>query len=210
VAAERGAGVACVAAAVASAGDLLLLLAANAGRPEAGALPPPSEGVLVLGHYLGVLAIPLYALGYRQVAAALATGSPRIARWVFGLGAYGSALGGSVHGLTALLISTQRRTDTPLADPLAFVAHAGPYLLPLATLVMATLLAGSILYTVAVLRGGTALPSWMAAASPALLVAILGTLAWPSLALRSFVVPAAPNLAHVIFFALVARATMRH
>jgi hypothetical protein len=210
VAAERGAGVACVAAAVASAGDLLLLLAANAGRPEAGALPPPSEGVLVLGHYLGVLAIPVYALGYRQVAAVLAPGSPRIARWVFGLGAYGSALGGSVHGLTALLISTQRRTDTPLADPLAFVAHAGPYLLPLATLVMATLLAGSILYTVAVLRGGTALPPWMAAASPALLVAILGTLAWPSLALRSFVVPAAPNLAHVIFFALVARATMRH
>lgn len=201
--------VAIAAAVAASAGDLLLLLAANAGRPEAGALPAPSEGLLVLGHYLGALAIPLYALGYRQVARGLAPGSPRIARWVFGLGAYAAALGGTVHGLTALLISTERRAGAPPTDPLAFVAHAGPFLLPLSTLALAALLTGSILYAVAVLRGGTAFPAWMAAANPALLVALVSLLAWPSPLLRAFVVPAAPNLVHVIFFGLVARMTMR-
>jgi hypothetical protein len=57
-----------VAAIAATAGDLLLLAASNAGRPGFEWLPAPSEPALWIGTYLGVLAIPCYGLGYREVA----------------------------------------------------------------------------------------------------------------------------------------------
>jgi hypothetical protein len=50
--------VAALAAAAATAGDLLLLWAGNAARPEL-ALPRPPAGVLRVGMWLGTLAMPL-------------------------------------------------------------------------------------------------------------------------------------------------------
>ena len=100
----RPAGVAAVAAALAAtAGDLLLLWVANAARPELHLAPPP-PGALVAGYYLGVLAIPLYGLGYWEVAQGLAPAGERAARAVFLLGLSGGALGGVVHGVTGLVI----------------------------------------------------------------------------------------------------------
>ena len=59
----RGAcALAAVAALAASAGDLLLLWVASAGRTELG-LPAPLPGALLAGHLLGVFAIPLYGVG---------------------------------------------------------------------------------------------------------------------------------------------------
>ena len=60
-------GAALAGAVAASAGDLALLWAGWAADGRLGiAAPPP--GTLVAGHYLGVLGIPLYGLGYRALA----------------------------------------------------------------------------------------------------------------------------------------------
>src|SRR6186997_2609559 len=81
--------VATLAAVCASLGDLALLYVANARRPEL-ALPPPPDGLLLAGFYLGVLALPLYGLGYWRVASGLHDAAD--ARRVVALGAFGGAL----------------------------------------------------------------------------------------------------------------------
>ena len=120
----RAAGLAAtVAALAATAGDLLLLWVANAARPELSALPPPPPVSLIAGYYLGVLAIPLYGLGYWQVAEDIASGGRRVARAVFLLGLSGGAVGGVVHGVTGLVIHADRLLGAAGDDPLAVVGR---------------------------------------------------------------------------------------
>jgi len=198
----RAAGVAAtVAALAATAGDLLLLWVANAARPELRGLPPPPPGSLVAGYYLGVLAIPLYGLGYWQVAEDITPGGRRAARAVFFLGLAGGVVGGVVHGVTGLVIHADHLLGAAGEDPLAVVARHGAFLLPLWGLLGVLVVGGSILYARAVLGGSTRYSRWMAALNPALLVAVLGALATASPRLEAFLLPAAPNVAHVLFFA---------
>ena len=65
---------------------------------------------------------------------------------------------------------------------------------------------GPIVFAAAVWRGDTALPRWMALTSPVALVLIAVLLGAPTPIGRALLVPAAPNLAHVWFFALAALA----
>ncbi|MBW2244905.1 MAG: hypothetical protein JRH01_23230 [Deltaproteobacteria bacterium] len=182
--------VAALAAVAASLGDLMLLTAADA--PPAG---------LIVGHYLGVLGIPLYALGYSAVARLLAPSHSAAARVVFGTGLFAAAIGGTVHGVTAVIIRFAADAQPGSADSLQ---PAGAFLLPLWVLLgIATVLASGF-YARAVASGATALPRWMAVANPLMLVlsiALIGSVAGPA---QRVLVLAAPNLAHVMFFALVA------
>jgi len=148
-----------------------------------------------------VLAIPLYGLGYWQVAEDIASGGRRVARAVFLLGLSGGAVGGAVHGVTGLVIHADRLLGAAGDDPLAVVGRYGAFLLPLWGLLGVLVVVGSILYARAVLGGSTRYSRWMAALNPALLVAVLGALATVSPRLEAFLLPAAPNVAHVLFFA---------
>ncbi len=189
-----------LAAVAASLGDLALLYVVNARRADLG-LPPPPAGLLVAGFYLGVLALPLYGLGYWQVAAGLRRDDPRGARHVFVLGAYGGALGAVVHGVTAHVIRVEELAGVPGADPLAVIAQHGVFLLPLWGALTLMTIAGSTIYATVVLRGRSAYPRWMAFVNPALMLVATSLLALPSVWLAAFLLPAAPNLVHVVFFA---------
>ncbi|MCP5057902.1 MAG: hypothetical protein GY937_14450 [bacterium] len=187
---RRLAIVAALAAVAASAGDLLLLTTADG--PPAG---------LVVGHYLGVLAIPLYGLGYWAVAQLLAPGRAAAARAVLGTGLFAAAIGGTVHGVTAVIINAAANAQGDSAEALQ---AAAAFLLPLWVLLGVAALSASGFYARAVASGATALPRWMALANPLaliLLLAAIGGLAGPA---QRVLVLAAPNLAHVAFFALVA------
>lgn len=198
----RGAcALAAVAALVASVGDLLLLWFANAGRSELG-LPVPPDGALLVGHQLGVFAIPLYGVGYWGVSRAIGAARGRAARFVFVTGALGGAYGGVVHGITGMAEQLERAAGIAPGDPMAFVARLGAFLVPLWIGIAAAIAAGSIVFAVAVARGDTALPRWMAFANPLALVMLAALLGAPTPIGRALLVPAAPNLAHVWFFAL--------
>ena len=83
------------------------------------------------------------------------------------------------------------------------VGRHGVFLVPLWLVLGGLTLAGSALYTAAVLGGRTAYPRWMAAASPAALLVALSVVAVvlpPEL--RTYLLPAGPNVVHVLFFAL--------
>jgi hypothetical protein len=189
------------AALAATAGDFAMLWVANAraDAPLAAALPPPPPGVLLAGHLAGVLAIPLYAAGYVALARLVVPRDGTAARWIAALGVYGSAVGAAVHGVTGVWIA--RTEAEPGADPVGAVLAAGGYLVPLWAVVALTTCAGAVVYTVAVARGRSVLARGFALASPLTITAALAILglgfAWGP----AFLVPAAPNLAHVAFFA---------
>ncbi|MBI1817266.1 MAG: hypothetical protein HYR72_20025 [Deltaproteobacteria bacterium] len=187
------------AALLASIGDLLLLHVAQLGPEDCGIARMACWPELLTGHYLGVLTIPLYGIGYWQVSRGLGANDWR-ARWVFALGAYASALGGAVHGLTALIIRASPADPNAPGDPFAALAPYAPYLLPLWLLLGVLALAGSALFTLVILTTRTAYPRWFAFANPVVLVALASLATLPAPAIASYVIPAAPNLAHIVFF----------
>lgn len=196
---------AALAALAASAGDVLLLWYASGGRPDLPMLPPIGGGALVAGHYLGVLAIPLYAVGYGGVAQAIRGAGERAARQVFLAGAFGAAYGAAVHGITAIAEHAGRGAAGP-ATPAAILGPYTVFLGPLWIALAALALVGSVVYTRAVASGATLLPRRMALASPVALCALAALLAAPTPLGRALLVPAAPNVAQLWFFALAALA----
>jgi len=193
-----------LAASAASAGDLLLLWFANGGRADLPTLPPIGDGWLLVGHILGVVAIPLYAVGYWGLAEAIRPADPAAARRVFLLGAAIGAYGAVIHGITGMAEHIVRAAGLPARDPLLSVRQLGAYAGPLwiAVFVLGSML--SVVFGRAVARGDTDLPRWMALANPVALVALAALLGAPTPLGRAILVPAAPNVAHVWLFALAA------
>ena len=201
----RVAGItAVVAAIIASAGDFLLLYVANAPKYEFGLTAEQANRWLLIGHYCGVLAIPLYSLGYWHVSRGLAAAGQRISRSVFALGVYTAAVGSAIHGLTAFgLHASPLAEGQPSPHPLEVLTppELVPYLLPLWALIGLAMLTGSVLYAFAVFRRPTAYPKWGALLNPMLLVVAGDMLALVSPLLTDFLVVWMPNLAHILFFA---------
>lgn len=196
--------VAALAALVASAGDFLLLYVANAQRHELG-LPEPGRAWLWLGGALGVVAIPFYALGYRSASHLVATASLGGARALFLTGAAGALFGAVIHGLTTAHIHAELDAAVPGRDPLASLVDSGPLLLTLWGLAAFLVVIASSVFLCFVGRGTSAAPRGAALANPAFLTIALAAVGLPSVLLRSFLTPAAPNLAHLVFFAVCSR-----
>jgi hypothetical protein len=184
----------------ASVGDLALLWVAWAADGRFGFASPPA-GTLLAGHYLGILGIPLYGLGYRALARGIRAAAPRAARAVALLGAVGSVVGAVVHGLTGALTATALRTGAVTApDAMAAIPEAA-LLLPLWAIVAVVLALGSAVFATVVGQGGTRFPRACAVCNPLLATLVIAMLAAPFPVTAAFIVPAAPNLAHVVVFA---------
>jgi hypothetical protein len=199
----RHARVAAFAALLASAGDLILLYVANAQREELG-LPQVGRAWLWLGGALGVLFIPLYALGYRAASRLVAPVSSSAAQVLFASGAIAAILGSLIHGLTTAYIGADLEAAVPGRDPLASVVSWGAPLLALWGLAALLVLVASGVFLWCVSRGATRAPRSAALANPALVTVVLSAVGLPSVLLRSFLTPAAPNLAHLVFFSVCA------
>jgi hypothetical protein len=195
----RLAWLAAAAAALASGGDLLMLYVAHAARPELGLGPVPA-GLLTLGGVLGVLAIPLYALGYRAAGGLAASAGEAPGRAIVALGTAAALAGALIHGLTALHIRADLAAGAPVREPLAAVAAWGLPILVLWGAAALMVLAASVLFVGCVLRARGRLPRALALANPALLTVLLALPGVCSSLAAAFLTPAAPNLAHGLFF----------
>lgn len=201
---RRSCAVAALAAVVATVGDLSMLYVANAGRPELDlAAAPPA--LLWIGGVLGVVAIPFYLLGYRAAATLVAAGYVRHARVIAGAGTLGSVLGAVIHGCTAFFIRHGLASGAPAQDPLAAVAGS-PLLLTLWGAATLLVIAASVAFAVALRRGVPGVPRGLAWANPAVVTIALSLVGSVTPMSRAFILPAAPNLAHVVFFVACVRA----
>jgi len=186
---------------VATAGDLAMLWVSNADRPDFAWLPRPPEGIDVVGARVGAVALLAYGVGYVGVARRL--GRPADLRLI-GLGIATGIVGASIHGLTGAAVHAQHVGGGPPTSPAEFLARHGGTLIPLWIVAAVLAIAASAVYATAVLQGASSLPRPMWAANPALLTVGLAAVGAATPLLRAFLVPAAPNVAHVLFFAAVA------
>ncbi|MEZ5595948.1 MAG: hypothetical protein R3E84_06075 [Pseudomonadales bacterium] len=182
----------------ASLGDFAMLYVGNAMRPDLQ-LPPPPEMLLWLGWLLGVLGLPLYGYGYAAAVAGDGSPAARLARIS---GAVAGFVGAAVHACTGWIIAGDRQTGGTAGAPLEGVAMGGGVLLTLwavtgvAILVAVAALVASRLRT----RRSTFMSTWL---NPVTLLLVLVLVSLPSAALQAFLLPAAPNVAHLLFFLLV-------
>jgi hypothetical protein len=195
----RCAYIAAFAALVASAGDLLLLYVANSQRDALG-LPRAGPAWLWLGGVLGVVAIPFYAFGYWSASRLVAAASSRAARALFICGTGGALVGSVIHGVTAVYIGAELEAAGPGRDPLESLLGWGPLVFVLWGVAALLVIAASALFLWFVGRGATAVPRAGALANPAFGTIALAAAGLPCVVLRSFLTPAAPNIAHFIFF----------
>ena len=195
--------VAALAALVASCGDLLMLYVVGATRADLG-LAPAASWMLPLSYYLGVLAIPFYALGYAELAAVLARDTPRASRVILITGVAVGVLGAVLHGVIGVSNEAQIRAGADMPNPMEGLLVYGEYILPLAVAVGVLGLLASGVYAVAVASGRSPLPRWAALVNPALLILVMSLASSGSARLEAFLAPASPNLAHILFFAVLA------
>ena len=191
--------IAALAALTATIGDLLMLYVSNSRRPELS-LPAMPAASLWVGGVLGVLAIPFYALGYHSASRMVEAVSRGAARGVFWLGSMGALLGAVIHGLTAVQIHADLDAGVAAQDPFSSVASWGTTIVALWALAAASVLLASGLFGWFVSRGRDSTPLLVGFANPALVTAALAGVGMATPLLRSFLVPAAPNLAHLVFF----------
>jgi hypothetical protein len=196
-----------LAAVVATAGDLLLLWVANSRRPGSLlAAAPPS--ILWLGGALGVIAIPFYAFGYRAMAQSFSPTEARAARVVLVTGVSLALLGAVLHGLTTLHLASEMRAEVPGRDPLLDVAGSAPLLVLWGIGGLLGAIASAV-FARTVGRGRSRLPPRLGWVNPFALSLVLGAIGLPVAALRDYLTPAAPNVAHAISFFVCAMAVRR-
>ncbi len=211
VTALRAAGLlACGAALACVVGDLALQYTANRGDLFASDyryLAGIPEWRLLLGHYVGVLALPLQLAGIWLMYQALLPAGRRLALAVGLGGAYAVAAGPGLHstfGILALVVQARAHAATAVQVVLASILQrADPFVSPLGAVILTVMLLTYLGYTLVVGFRRTRLPRWMALCNPLTFLAVGGLLSLAIPAVALVVVPAGLNLTHLCFYALL-------
>lgn len=191
-----------LASVAATAGDFLMLYVVNAGDAALN-LPPYETAWLPIGYFLGILAIPLYGLGFWAIAKILSPSAPRAGRVVLVSGVIMAVFGGIIHGVTGITIESQIRTGGAQLEPLAAILEYDVYLLPLWTIASILSVIGAIGFAIGVVFGKTIFSRFIAAFNPVLLTLCIGIAGSSTPLLQVFLIPAAPNIAHALFFGMI-------
>jgi hypothetical protein len=182
-------------------GDLLLLLVVNSLRTGIR-LQQPSTIILTMGGLLGCLSIPLaYAFGYAVMARVLRP-TARITAAIILFGGIGLAIVGAVmHGVTWMTIRSSMITGAvSLSSPMVAIMKQGGILLNLWIIGCVLLTVVSILIVRSGILRPRAIPLWLAFLNPITLILLIGIPSSFADIGRSYILPMAPNLAHLGFF----------
>lgn len=175
---------------------------------------PPEDGVpysyflgipketLTLGNYLIVPFIALYIFGYYHFYLALRPGSEKLARAVLVLGIFAFVIGGvwvssrAHFGTTLQLLEEAGNAGLREGIVASYEKHVEVWVQVLRVLVLAI----SVCFVWAVLRGGTLYPKWMALFNPITLLLFVFFLFFCVPAIGKYLAPTAMNAAHLILF----------
>ncbi len=153
------------------------------------------------GHFVSVLAAPLYLVGYWHLTRNLAPARPQLANALFLLTSYAFILATVWIGQRFFLAQTVQAIEAGLADPRmlkVFAAHNEPFVnaLRIAMIVF------SVAWIWLVATGQSRYPRWMAIFSPAAMLAAIFAFYGAAPEAGSLLLPTAMNTAHVIVFGL--------
>ncbi|MPZ45987.1 MAG: hypothetical protein GEV05_21890 [Betaproteobacteria bacterium] len=161
--------------------------------------------MLALGGVLGAVAIPLYYPGYRAAASLLGL-SPACRRLCTLGAALVATFGAITHVLTAVDIQAARAAGLDARPPAeAFADFSSPLFL-MALVAAAGAVIAVVCFVAARFRSQPNAIKLAVLFNPIVSTVILSAGATVSEWTMAYIAPSAPNLAHVVFFALLARA----
>jgi len=164
-----------------------------------------SHARLTFGHFLGVLSAPFYVVGYWHISQMFKPAGTWLAYSILGLGTYSFIIGDVwLGGRVNLALIVKAREAAPADSEMLFsslLADVAAHNEPLINVVRVLILVISLLMAYGILKGKSHYPKWTLAVLPmVLLIAIFGSYAVLP-AFGVLLLPAAMNIAHVIFFA---------
>lgn len=162
------------------------------------------EWRLTTGHFLMIPFIPLYIFGYWHLYLALRTGDKRLAQAVLSLGIFAFVIGGIWVGSRAhlgMLIKAQQAAGDQAALMNSLIASYDLHLENLVNVLRVIILLTSITFIIAILKGGTLYPRWMALVNPITLLLLVVFLFFCINLIGQFLMPSAMNVSHFILFA---------
>jgi len=158
------------------------------------------------GHFFGVLAAPLYVIGFWHVRLMLKPASDRWSLAAFFLTSYGCIIGivwiGSRASISALV---NMPPETDVSHLIALYDFRYETLLQITRIAVLIL---SIIFVALVVRGRSHYPRWMAVLNPFLLIIASFVVFLLAPDIGKYLMPIALNVAFVIFFSaslLIAR-----
>ena len=158
---------------------------------------------LSLGHLFSIIGLPLYFAGYFHIYGMLQSGNKLLSRMVLMLGIIAFAVGGIWIGsrsMIATIVSFQASMDSSTYNQLLnFYTTHFEVLVQILRYVIAML---SIVFTVAVLRGGTLYKKWMGIFNPIIVLLILVLMGRIIPGFGKHVLPILMNVTHFILFTL--------
>jgi hypothetical protein len=163
-----------------------------------------SETRLTLGHFIGVLAAPLYLVGYWHIAQMLRPAGRHLSGIVFGLGIYAFIIGDVwLGGRVNLALTVKAREAAPdglrplLSDLLVDISAHNE---PLINIVRVLILIISVLMFCGIITGKSHYPRWLIVFTPIVLVVQIFALYLMAPSIGVYVLPVAMNAAHLVFF----------
>jgi hypothetical protein len=158
---------------------------------------------LTTGHFLAVIGLPFYFAGYIHVYRMLKSGNETLARLVLAIGFIAFAVGGiwigsraSIGNIVHLKDSMDVSTYQNLLDH--YTNHM-EVLVQALRIVIATL---SIVFAIAILKGGTYYKKWMAIFNPIVILILLVVLGKLMPSIGKHMLPILMNVTHFILFTL--------
>jgi len=183
-------------------GEYLLQYTSNGGYEKGYAfLAEVSQSRQTLGHFIAVLAAPLYLMGYWHLAFNIDPRNGWIRKLYFCLGAYGFVIGTAWISQRVFLALTSHEIaeGQNLASlQMAFADHNEP-LINVLRIAMAVL---SIIWIAQITKGRSNYPKWMAIFSPLALLLLMALSYVIIPKIGNIFLPIAMNAAHIIIFAL--------
>ncbi|MDN3664456.1 DUF6796 family protein [Algibacter miyuki] len=158
---------------------------------------------LTAGHFLAVIGLPFYFAGYIHIYRMLKSGNEALARLVLAIGFIAFAVGGVWIGSRASIGNIVHLKET--IDPLAYQNLLSHYtnhmevLVQALRIIIATL---SVVFAIAILKGGTYYKKWMAIFNPIVILILLVVLGKLIPALGKHMLPILMNVTHFILFGL--------
>lgn len=158
---------------------------------------------LTTGHFLAVIGLPFYFAGYIHIYRMLKSGNENLARIVLAIGFIAFAVGGIWIGSRASIGNIVHLKDaidaTTYQNLLAHYTNHMEVLVQALRIVIATL---SVVFAIAILKGGTYYKKWMAIFNPIVILILLVVIGKLLPSIGKHMLPILMNVTHFILFAL--------
>jgi len=158
---------------------------------------------LTTGHFLAVIGLPFYFAGYTHIYRMLKSGNETLARIVLSVGFIAFAVGGIWIGSRAsignIIQLKETMSVTTYQNLLEHYTNHMEVLVKILRIVIAIL---SIVFTIAIIKGGTYYKKWMAIFNPIVILILLVIIGKLIPSIGKHMLPILMNVTHFILFSL--------